>query len=179
MTAVAFLLVAILLAIVGIGSPWVIATAVFAAAWSGTTLPDIDLPLGLGHRSVLTHSILPIALALMDRRTWPVAAGLGLGLGLHLSADLFPNAMRGYATIKLPLLGSIGRGASYWWIGANAASAFAGGAWLLGRVATPHLAAATLVAVGVMGVAYLVRTDGGWGALALLIGVGWIAMRWG
>lgn len=176
--AVGFVLIAVWLAVVGGGAPWLIAGAALCAAISGMTLPDIDLSVGLGHRSALTHSVLPIALAAMDRRTWPVAAGLGLGLGLHLSADLFPNGMRGYATIKLPLLGSIGTGASYLWIAVNAGAGLAGGAWLLGQVATPLPAAATLVAVGLLGVAYLVRTDGGWPALALLIMVGWITMRW-
>lgn len=159
-------------------SPWAVAAAVVAAAWAGTTFPDLDQLLPLGHRSALTHGVLPVlALAACDRRMWPVAAGLGLGIGLHLAADLFPNGMRGYATIKLPLLGSIGAGASYLWIAANAGLCLAGGAWLLGRVAAPRVAGPTLVAVGVFGIAYLLRTDGGWWALLLFAGLGWLALR--
>ena len=104
------LVAALLLLWVGDGWPWLVAGSVVAAAWAGTTLPDLDLRLRLGHRSALLHSVLPMALAAIDRRTWPVAAGLGLGIGLHLSADLFPATMRGYATVKLPLFGSYRRG---------------------------------------------------------------------
>ena len=179
-TTFPLLLLAIGLAFLGGGGPWLVAATVVVAAWAGTTLPDLDMPLGLGHRSALTHSLLPVALAAAaDRRCWPVAAGLGLGLGLHLAADLFPNGMRGYATIKLPLFGSIGAGASYLWIAVNAGATLAAGAWLLGRIAAPAAAGATLVAVGVVGVAYLLRTDGGWWALALFAGLGWLALRWG
>ena len=181
MTALGFLLAAVLLALHGGGGAWVVAGAVVAAAVAGTTFPDLDqlLPLG-GHRSALTHGALPVlAVAAADRRLWPVAAGLGLGIGLHLAADLFPNGMRGYATIKLPPFGSIGAGRSYLWIAANAGLAMAGGAWLLGQVAAPRVAGATMVAVGLMGVAYLFRTDGGWWALLLFAGLGWLALRWG
>lgn len=173
------LLASIALAFIGGGAPWLVAAAVVAAAWAGTTLPDLDLSLGLGHRSALLHSVLPIAAAAADRRTWPVAAGLGLGIGLHMAADLFPNGMRGYATIKVPLWGSIGAGASYLWIAVNAGAALAAGAWLLGRITAPGVAGLTLVAVGAVGVAYLLRTDGGWWALALFAGLGWLALRWG
>lgn len=177
MTAPLLLLVAVGLAFAGAGSPWIVMAAVVAAAWAGTTLPDLDQALGLGHRSALLHSVLPVALAAIDRRTWPVAAGLGLGIGLHLAADLFPNGMRGYATIKLPLMGSIGAGASYGWIAVNAGLTLAAGAWLLGQVVARQMAMATLVAVGVLGVAYLLRTDGGWWALAMFAGLGWLALR--
>ena len=178
MSALAPLFVAVLLLLLGQGA-LPVAAAVVAAAVSGTTLPDMDLALGLGHRSALLHSVLPVALAASDRRTWPLAAGLGLGIGLHLSADLFPATMRGYATVKLPLFGSIGAGASYLWIAANAALALATGAWLLGQVTPPRVAAWTLVTVGAVGVAYLIRTDGGWWALALFAGLAWAAMRLG
>lgn len=178
MTAIVTLIVAAALTLYGAGSPFLIAAAVVAAAVAGTTFPDLDQILPLGHRSALTHGLLPVlALAGYDRRLWPVAAGLGLGLGLHLAADLFPNGMRGYATIKVPLLGSIGANASYLWIAVNAAACLAGGAWLLGRVADPRTAGATLIAVGVLGVAYLLRTDGGWWALAMFAGLGWLVLR--
>lgn len=177
MAALLFLLVAVVLAFTAAGGPWVVIATVVAAAAAGTTLPDLDMPLGLGHRSALLHSVLPLGVALLDRRTWPVAAGLGFGVGLHLAADLFPNGMRGFATIKLPLLGSLGAGASYLWIAASAGGNLAGGAWALGRVADRREAAGTLAAVGVLGVAYLLRTDGGWWALAMFAALGWLALR--
>lgn len=178
MTAILTLLAAVPLALYGAGWPLAVAAVVVMAAVAGTTFPDLDQLLPIGHRSALTHGVLPVAaLAAYDRRLWPVAAGLGLGLGLHLAADLFPNGMRGYATIKVPLLGSIGAGASYLWIAANAGLCFAGGAWLLGQVATARVAGATMAMVGVYGLAYLLRTDGGWWALLLFAGLGWLALR--
>lgn len=178
MTAILSLLAAVALTLLGGGGPLLVAGAVLVAAVAGTTFPDLDQLLGVGHRSALTHSLLPVlALAAYDRRLWPVAAGLGLGLGLHLAADLFPNGMRGYATIKLPLVGSIGANASYLWIAVNAGLCLAGGAWLLGQVADRQVAGATLAAVGALGVAYLLRTDGGWWALLMFAGLGWLALR--
>lgn len=157
--------------------PWAAPAALLLAAWAGTTLPDLDMALSLGHRSGLTHSVLPAAIACWHRRWRALAAGLALGLGLHLSADLFPNAMRGFATVKLPGAGSIGSDRSYLWIAANAALAFAAGAWLTLTIATRPVAAALLAGVALLGVAYLFRTDGGWWALALFSALGWLASR--
>ena len=99
MAASLFLLLAVILAFTGGAGPWVLGATVVLAAAAGTRLPDLDTPLRLGHRSALIHSVLPALVAMLDVRTWPVAAGLGLGIGLHLAADLFPGSMRGYATI--------------------------------------------------------------------------------
>ncbi len=177
MAASLFLLAAVVLAFTGGGASWVLIGTVVLGAAAGTRLPDLDTALGLGHRSALLHGVLPMVVALLDRRTWPVAAGLGFGIGLHLAADLFPRGMHGYATIKLPLLGSIGAGASYLWIAANAAGNLAGAALVLGRITDRQAASGTLAAVGVLGVAYLLTTDGGWWALALFAGLGWLALR--
>lgn len=167
----ATLLLLILLAVLadlGQHRPWLLASAIVVAAIVGTTLPDIDLPLGLGHRSGLTHSVLP-AVAAAGRRRWrAVAAGLALGLALHLSADLFPNAMRGYARVVLPGVGRLGADASYWWLGINAALALAAGLWLTVAAHPSRLARAALGGVALVGVAYLFRTDGGWWVLALV-----------
>ena len=177
MAASLFLLVAVVLAFTGGAGAWTIIATVVAAAAAGTTLPDLDGPLGLRHRSALLHGVLPMALALLDRRTWPVAVGLGFGIGCHLSADLFPRSMRGYATIKLPLWGAIGPWPSYLWSAANAAGNLAGAALVLGRVADRQVAAGTLGALGVLGAAYLLTADGGWCALALFAALGWLAWR--
>lgn len=157
--------------------PAAAAIAVLLAAWAGTTLPDIDQWLPLGHRSALTHSVLPAAIACLWRRGLAVAAGLALGLGLHLSADLFPEAMRGFATVKLPFLGSIGWEASYIWFAVNAFAALALGAWLLGRMMGPKIALALLAGVALIGVPYLLSVDGGWWALAMFGSCGWLALR--
>lgn len=177
MQACLFLLIAAWLLSEGGRWPWAVAAAAVAAAWAGTTVPDLDLTLGLGHRSGITHSIAPVAAACGRRRWWPVAAGLALGIGLHLSADLFPHAMRGFATIKLPGFGSLGARDSYLWIAGNGAGALVAGVWLIAASAPRGMAAAVLGAVGLCGVAYLFRTDGGWAALALFAAAGWIAMR--
>lgn len=132
----------------------------------GLDLPDLDqhLPF-LGHRSALTHSVL--AAALLWRR-WPAfAGGLAFGIGVHLLADLFPNAMTGYATVKLPLLGSIGPLATYLWLGLNAWAALVLAAVALARLPGLFSLGAAAVAATVA-LAYLFRTDGGWWALLLI-----------
>ena len=147
------------------------------AALAGTTLPDLDLAFGLGHRSGLTHSVLPLGIALARPGWRPVAIGLALGLGLHLSADVFPHAMRGYATIKLPWLGSIGPRDSYLWLAANAVLALAGGAAMLARFTTVVRAAVVLTVVALIGVGYLYATDGGWPVLLIFTGTGMVLVR--
>ena len=175
--ALLFLLIAIALATVAARWSAAAALAILAATWAGTTLPDLDLHLGIGHRSGLTHSILPAALACCRRRALTVAAGLALGIGLHLSADLFPNAMRGFATVKLPGAGSIGPDASYLWFAVNAAVALIGGAVLVARTTPPRVAALVLAATALIGLLYLYRTDGGWWALLLFAGLAWLVTR--
>ena len=55
--------------------PLVAAAAALLAAWAGTTFPDVDQVLPLGHRSALTHSILPAALACLWKPGRAFAAG--------------------------------------------------------------------------------------------------------
>lgn len=147
------------------------------AALAGTTLPDLDLALGLGHRSGLTHSVLPLLVALARPGWRPVAIGLALGIGLHLSADVFPNAMRGFATVKLPGVGSIGARYSYFWLAGNALAALSAGTLLLGSFTTRGRAALVLAVVAIVGVAYLFATDGGWPALLIFTGTGVALVR--
>lgn len=145
---------------------------------AGLTLPDVDQPLPLDHRSALTHSIAPALLALARRWARPVAAGLALGLGLHLAADVFPNAMIGFATVKLPFAGSIGSDASYLWLFANALACTALGGWLLrDAVRPPLLRVLSLLAITLIGLSYLLGVDGGWPALAIYLAAGWLALR--
>jgi hypothetical protein len=145
---------------------------------AGLTLPDIDQPLPLDHRSALTHSIVPALLALWRKWARPVAAGLALGLGLHLAADVFPNAMIGYATVKVPFAGSIGSGASYFWLLANALACTALGGWLLRQqIRPPLLRLLSLVVICLIGLSYLIGVDGGWPALAIYLAAGWLALR--
>lgn len=99
----------------------------------GLFFPDIDqnFQLLLGHRSIITHSILlPYLLYVYFNKKNNLSplktiliVGIYLGIGLHLSADLHPKSFRGYALIKLPFNIDIG-GLSPIWIGANAAIAF-------------------------------------------------------
>ena len=175
LTMVLVLAAAIAACLVGERLSWAVPAAVVLAAWAMTRLPDIDLMLGLGHRSGLTHSVLPAALVALRKRWWALAAGVALGLGLHLAADLFPNGMRGYATVKLPVVKSIGAWPSYAWFAANAAAALLLGAWLLRKVAEPKIARLVFGAIAMLALTYLFTTDGGWWALAMFGGAGWLA----
>lgn len=178
MTALLLFGCALALALVAPRWPVAVAGAVLLAAWAGTTFPDVDqlLPLG-GHRSALSHSVLPALLAAWRREARAAAAGLGFGTGLHLSADLFPNAMVGYALVKVPLLGGLSAGASYLWFAVHALAAFALGAWLLGRLVEARLAALVLAGVAAIGLVYLFSTDGGWPPLAIFAATAWLAFR--
>lgn len=157
--------------------PWVQGVAVVCAGIAGTTLPDLDLLLPLGHRSGLTHSLLPLALALVAARWRPVMAGLAIGIALHLAADTFPNAMRGYAMVRLPGVGSIGATGSYVWLGVQAVAATLAGAVLLAAALPVRAALPTAAALMLVGIAYLFATDGGWPALAVYGAFGWLALR--
>ena len=156
-----------------------VVTALALAAVAGTTLPDLDqvLPLG-GRRSGLSHS-LRAALLCLGRSLRPLAAGLAFGLALHLSADIFPRAMRGYATVKLPGFGSLGRQGSWVWLAANMVGGFALAA-MLARAQLRDPAA--LIALAVLGtiaaLLYLVAVPGGWWAILLLAAAAWGGWRW-
>jgi hypothetical protein len=152
------------------------ATLILACYAVGLILPDLDLMLPFGHRSALTHSALAAGILFL-RHARPAAAGVGIGSGLHLAADAFPNAMRGFATVKLPLAGSIGAWPSYGWLIANAALALALGGTALSGVLPRRLALATGAVMAVAGAGYLFVTDGGWPALAILGGGGAVALR--
>ncbi len=156
--------------------PVVHAVAVVCAGIAGTTLPDLDLLLPIGHRSGLTHSLLPLALALFARHWRPVMAGLAIGIGLHLAADAFPNAMRGFATVKLPGIGSLGVSGSYAWLGVQAVVATLAGAVLLAAALPTGLATLTALLLAVLGIAYLFVTDGGWWAMFVYGSFGWLAL---
>lgn len=158
--------------------PWAEGVAAILAGIAGTTLPDLDLllPLG-GHRSGISHSLLPLLLALAARRWRPVMGGLAIGIGLHLAADTFPNGMRGFATVKLPLTGSIGGGASYAWLGIQAVLATLGGAVLLATGLPARVAAVVALVLAAIGMAYLFATDGGWWAMSVYAAFGWLAVR--
>ena len=175
--AILFLLAAAVILTLAERWPALRLAAVPVAALAGTTLPDLDLALGLGHRSGLTHSLLPALIAATNPRWRPVAAGLALGLGLHLSADVFPNAMRGYATVKLPGLGGLSATASYLWLATNALAALALGTLSLRRLASPRATLLVLVSVALIGIAYLFATDGGWPVLLIFTGTGLALVR--
>jgi hypothetical protein len=153
------------------------AAALLLGLVSGLTFPDVDQPLPLDHRSAVTHSAAPALVLMLRRWCWPLAAGLALGIGFHLAADVFPNAMVGFATVKLPFGGSIGASASYAWLAANALACMAiGGLLLRGQFADLLHRRLLVGATAVAGMLYLVRVDGGWPALGLLLVAGWLAL---
>jgi hypothetical protein len=135
----------------------------------GLRLPDVDLLLGLGHRNGVTHSVAP-ALVALGRVQWRHAGcGLAGGTGLHLAADCFPNAMTGFATVKLPFAGSIGAAASYGWLAVHAIVALMLAAVGLRRLHHPVAAIGVAAGTAMLGVGYLWRTDGGWPVLAMIM----------
>ena len=93
-------------------------------------IPDIDQAfLGLlGHRSIITHSILfPYLLYhfFIKKKDKPndylifFVIGFYISIAIHLSADLHPKGWRGTANIKLPGNNSIGEGLSIIWMSLN------------------------------------------------------------
>lgn len=157
------------------------AGAVLAACVAGTTLPDWDFALPFGHRSALTHSLVPVLVALARPRWWPVAAGLALGVGLHLAADAFPNAMRGFALVKVPLFGALSAGESRLWLASQALGGLMLGTWLVAAKLARGWAVAVLAACAGVGASYWFVTDGGWPPLAIAgcgaAGAGWWRAR--
>jgi hypothetical protein len=101
----------------------------FVGAAIGLKFPDIDhrIPF-LEHRSLLTHSCLPI-LALLwwaQRQSVQKCAalrapviGFSLANAVHLSFDLFPRALSGPALIHIPLYGETSPQFSLGWLFAS------------------------------------------------------------
>jgi len=91
-------------------------------------VPDLDfLLLGLlHHRSIVTHSVLPVLVFMLlgwRAGAAPIAGAL-VGIAVHLSCDLL-SPMVGYAQIWLPAPYKMPLGPfSYLWLGANALLAF-------------------------------------------------------
>lgn len=167
-----------LAAVYDLRHPLVPAIAIWVAAIAGMDLPDLDLVLPFGHRSALTHSLLPALLLLPLRWARPAATGLAIGIGLHLSADTFPEAMTGFATVKLPIGGSLGVSGSYAWLALNAVGGVGLGAMGLARVVEHRAAAAGAAAALLLsGFLYLLRVDGGWLALLAYTALGLIGYR--
>lgn len=96
----------------------------------GIIFPDFDQSYKnlLGHRSIVTHSILLPWLIyfyiIFNKNKFSstivyICIGIFLGIAIHLSADLFPKGWRGYALIKFIGNISIGKIGSILWIIAN------------------------------------------------------------
>lgn len=158
--------------------PLLAAPALIVCIFAGLTLPDVDQPLPLDHRSALTHSIAPALALTAIRWARAAAAGLSLGLGLHLAADVFPNAMIGYATVAVPFASRLDAQGSYVWLVANAAACGLVGLWLLHRtIARSWTKAAVMLGAALIGLWYLPSVDGGLPALLLLVAAGWLGLR--
>ena len=118
----------------------------FVSLLAGLEIPDLDLILIfiLGHRSIITHSIiLPYLFYkfltkdgkqnFLDKYFSKIFTsnkiksdfldfayiGFLIGIAIHLCADLFPKAYLGYALIKLPFNISIGAPLSIIWMFGN------------------------------------------------------------
>lgn len=141
---------------------------------AGTTIPDTDqwLPL-LGHRSIVTHSMLIPALVVLR---WAMVGGmLAGGFAIHLAADLLSRKWVGYALVKLPVAGSLGATGSQLFLAVNALL----GLWLYHRAASasglPRTAWATFAVAGAV---YFLVNERWWLLAVPALVVGWLLSRW-
>jgi MFS family permease len=90
--------------------------AVVAMMLVGLVWPDVDLAIPfVPHRSALTHSVIvPVALWIAGIVPPRLVAGALMGQAVSLTADLFPRAWMGFATIHVPLWGSLGLLSPLW-----------------------------------------------------------------
>ncbi len=168
----------------------------------GLVYPDTDFllfPL-LGHRSLLTHSILLPLLTLwlmptlrrLRARFRAVPAGVAdrafkwgmgwflLGLAIHLLADTFPNGCTGFALAKVPRfpfgLGTFAVSCplSLLWFGGNAVAAVCLAEWLLRSEGAP-ITLARYVASGAVLTVYVLVTERKPGLLLVVAGA-WLAV---
>ncbi len=137
----------------------------------GLFFPDVDQGFQnlLGHRSIITHSILfPYLLYhyLIKKKKDPkvrdinLIIGIFLGIGLHLSADLYPKEWVGYALIKLPGNIDVG-GLSPIWMGLNVIAATYFSAILLKKITNTKKYWTTYLVIGsVVGLVYTAADEG-------------------
>ncbi|MCK6263723.1 hypothetical protein KP803_10605 [Vibrio sp. ZSDE26] len=109
------------------------------AVYLGLFIPKLSLDwIGItSHRSIVTHSmLLPMVLLLVKSNiTKAVVAGLCVGMSIYLAMDMV-SAIRGYATITIPLLTqfSFSGWKSLVWLGLNSAL----GLYMAARVTSFH-----------------------------------------
>tara|TARA_B100000959_G_scaffold21053_1_gene20287 strand:- start:18 stop:1007 length:990 start_codon:yes stop_codon:yes gene_type:complete len=139
-------------------------------------LPDVDRGLMslIGHRSIITHSILfPYLMHyfLINKKDRPNSylvifiIGFYLSIAIHLSADIYPKGWRGTALIKLPGNNSIGEGPSIIWMGLNMIVATYFSAILLKKIANTKKYWITYLIIGsVVGLMYAAADEGEVGA---------------
>ena len=139
-------------------------------------LPDVDRGLMslIGHRSIITHSILfPYLMHyfLINKKDRPNSylvifiIGFYLSIAIHLSADIYPKGWRGTALIKLPGNNSIGEGPSIIWMGLNVIVATYFSAILLKKIANTKKYWITYLFIGsVVGLMYKAADEGEVGA---------------
>ena len=135
-------------------------------------LPDVDRGLMslIGHRSIITHSILfPYLMHyfLINKKDRPNSylvifiIGFYLSIAIHLSADIYPKGWRGTALIKLPGNNSIGEGPSIIWMGLNVIAATYFSAILLKEITNTKKYWTTYLVIGsAVGLVYTAADEG-------------------
>ena len=135
-------------------------------------LPDVDRGLMslIGHRSIITHSILfPYLMHyfLINKKDRPNSylvifiIGFYLSIAIHLSADIYPKGWRGTALIKLPGNNSIGEGPSIIWMGLNVIAATYFSAILLKKITNTKKYWTTYLVIGsAVGLVYTAADEG-------------------
>ena len=130
--------------------------------------PDFDLYFSdsLGHRSIITHSILLphfLYYYLIKKKKYANSyliifiISIYLGMGIHLTADFYPKSWEGSTLIKLPGNIDIG-GLSVIWIGLNAMFSLYFAGSLLNKIITKKSFWILYLIIGsLMGATYSVK----------------------
>ena len=128
-------------------------------------LPDVDLYLWpiLHHRSIVTHSLLPLLLLLIFGRgvSAYLVMGAALGLAVHMAADAAsPPVGYGAVWLPFPFVISLGEGSRYWLL-ANALGGYLMAFSLMHRhLQVQHLTFAASLSLG-LALGYCIFHDEG------------------
>ncbi len=127
----------------------------------GYNFPDLDQYTSLlVHRSIITHSILPLVILLTIQEISDsnvirsFTAGFGIALTAHMSYDLFPKNFNFYgnACIYIPFIGSLGSFMSFFWILVNMVLGVSIAQWSVSRMKDSMMKILMIVSIPVVAI---------------------------